>query len=131
MISIIPEDILSKVFDSNTIWKWQEASLMIKWEEFPALINLIINQFEASDNRFQNVSRFEAPVFINFISSIYWFIISSHSFMSVCVCVCVFMYVFINTIIIFIVWLVSQTSHMHPCTCICMYHKPIIIIVSA
>ena len=78
---------------------------MIKWEEFPALINLIINQFEASDNRFQNVSRFEALVFINFISSIYWFIISSHSFMSVCVCVCVcvFMYVFINTIIIFIV----------------------------
>ena len=45
---------------------WQEVFLIIKWEEFTALIGLItytdFNRFEVSDNRFQNLSRFPAII---------------------------------------------------------------------
>ena len=63
---IVPEDILSSM--QQQIMEETGSHLIIKQEEFPALIDLTclitsanyIRLFEVRDNRFQNLSRFPA-----------------------------------------------------------------------
>ena len=70
---IIPKDVLFKHVTVNNVQFVSDRKpfLIIKWEEFPVLIELIvlhtsadfnqiINQFAVSDNLFQNLSRFPA-----------------------------------------------------------------------
>ena len=70
---IIPKDVLFKHVTVNNVQFVSDRKpfLIIKWEEFPVLIELIvlhtsadfnqiINQFAVSENLFQNLSRFPA-----------------------------------------------------------------------
>ena len=67
------------------------ASLIIKWEEFPALVDLItsadFNRFEAGDNRFQKLSRFPALVYMYVYTNVWC------ACLHVGVCVCVHVYI--------------------------------------
>ena len=62
---IIPEDILFKHMMTNNVQ--YGGFLIIKWEEFPVLIDLIGLITSADFNRFQNLSRFPALDLIQFI----------------------------------------------------------------